>query len=434
MKLRPFELGLIVVFLVLGLLALLLLAAYRPSPGGGSVGTRVGSVTIWGTLPATAVEAALGELETQNEAFGQVQYQYINPAQFNTTLVNALADGRGPDLMLISHEALTTQRARIQPIPYDQFPIRDFRNRYLDGAEVFALPDGIYGYPIAVDPLMLYWNRDLLTSNGFLEAPATWEVLINTAFPRLIERSFDRTISRSVVAMGEYQNVRNAFATISMLLLQGGTQGVYIDNDNRYVLRLRSSNGGGDPLESAADFYTRFAQTNNALYSWNRTLREDRQEFVAEDLVFYFGFASEGRVIERINPNLSFDIAEVPQSAGATVRRTYGQFYTLAPLRSSQNKQGAYAVLQALGGAQFSSQIALASDMVPVYRAQVSAGSNDTYGRFAFQSAPIAYGWLNPARTAADEAFRLMVEDINDNRATVPGSVADAVTRLRDGY
>ncbi|MFW6210186.1 MAG: extracellular solute-binding protein [Patescibacteria group bacterium] len=432
---RPFELGLVVVFLVAGLLSLVILAGYRGGDGGGTEGgVAVGAVEIWGTFPAAAVQTILTELTEQNETFRSVRYREVPQRTFNQSLITALADGQGPDLLLVSHELLVEQRRRLQPFGYEQFPVRDFRSTYIEGAEIFALPDGIYGYPIAVDPLMLYWNRDQLTTAGFLEAPQTWEVLINSMFPELIERGFDRQVNRSVIAMGEYDNVRNSFATISMLALQGGTRGVYVDTDGRYRVQLQTSSGRGDPLNTAVSFYTRFAQPSNTLYSWNRTLSEDRQEFVAGDLSFYFGFASEGRTIERINPNLNFDIAEVPQSAGSNVRRTYGQFYSLVPLRSTDNPAGAYAVLNALGSQEVASQMAALANMAPVHQSVVSAGSNDLYGRFAYQSAPIAFGWLNPAPSATDQAFAQMVEDVNDNRSSVERAVSDAVSRLSDAY
>lgn len=127
--------------------------------------------------------------------------------------------------MLISHEKLVETRKRIQPVSYESFPIRNIRDSYLDGAQIFALDDGLYGYPIAVDPIMMYWNRDIFANKDLLSAPATWEDLVNSVFPKLIERDSDRTIRQSVVAMGEYDNVRNAFGILSTLLIQGVQRG-----------------------------------------------------------------------------------------------------------------------------------------------------------------------------------------------------------------
>lgn len=436
MKLRPFELALVIIFAILALLALVLLKNFEGGPSDkAEQAAAIGTVTIWGTLPAEGIDAILRDLSEANKAYLQVSYKYYHPDEIDNVLLNALADNTGPDLILTSHEKLVEMRRRIQPVSYESFPIRDIRNLYVDGAQIFALSDGLYGYPVAVDPLMMFWNRDILATEGYLDAPSTWETLVNTMFPKLIKRDFDRTIKRSVVAMGEYGNVHNAFGVISALMIQSGSQRVIEDGKGGYTIKLQSSDAGGtDPLRSAADFYTRFSKPSNSLYSWNRSFKEDRQQFISEDLALYFGYASEGVQIEKSNPNLNFDIAEIPQGAGATTRRTYGKFYALSLLRSSDNKSGASTVMLNLGGAALSEKIAVASNMVPAHRSFVTAGSNNTYGRISYQSASIALGWLNPDLPAADNIFMTMTQDINENRRDLAGAVSDVSTRLSSKY
>jgi hypothetical protein len=287
---------------------------------------------------------------------------------------------------------------------------------------------------MAVDPLMMYWNRDILATEGYLAPPQTWEVLVNEMFTDLIQRDFDRTINRSVVAFGGYDNVRNAFGIISALLIQGGTHGVIEDDRGNYEVRLQSSPSGNDPLRAAAEFYTQFSRPSNSLYSWNRSLPEDRQAFIAEDLAFYFGYGSEARLLERLNPNLSFDIAEIPQGATATVRRTYAKFYALSALASSDNPRGASRVMSRLMKRDFADELVLRSDLAPAYRNTAAAGSNDVYSRYTYQSAGIAKGWLNPDREAADSAFGIMTQDLNENRIGVIQAAWDATERLDDAY
>lgn len=436
MKLRPFELALVVIFSLLALFALILLTNYKPAADSNdALAEAVGKVTIWGTLPGEAMEGILKELIATNEVYKNVTYVYHHADDFDSKLITALADNQGPDLILVSNEKLVKMRKRIKPVSYDSFPIRDIRTMYIDGAQIYALSDGLYGYPIAVDPLMMYWNRDILATAGYLEAPKTWESLINTYFPDLIQRDFDRTLQRSVVAMGEYGNIRNAFGVISTLLLQGGSQKVVENSDSKYLVRLQATTGeSGDPLRAAADFYTRFSKPSNTLYSWNRSFSEDRMRFISEDLALYFGYGSEGPQIEKINPNLNFDIAEVPQGSADTTRRTYGKFYALSLLKSSDNINGATAIMTNFGSAQLADKIAIASDMVPVYRDSVSAGSNDTYGRITYKSASIALGWLNPDLAETDDIFEKMTQDINENRRTLEEAVADVTTRLEGEY
>ena len=252
MKIRPFELALVVVFLVMGLLALIFMSTYKPRSEGNEI--QIGSVDIWGTLSQEAMSGVLFELGQANEGYRAVQYRYIRPEDFQNELVNALADNNGPDMVLIDHERLVELRSKIQPVSYESFPERDIRSQYLDGASIFALSDGLYAYPIAVDPLVMYWNRDLLAADGLVEAPTTWEALVNDYVPTLIRRNADRSIERSVVAMGEYNNIKNSFAILSTLLLQAGTAGVTEDDTNSYTVRLNQMIGShGEPLRVSTE-------------------------------------------------------------------------------------------------------------------------------------------------------------------------------------
>jgi ABC-type glycerol-3-phosphate transport system substrate-binding protein len=436
MKLRPFELAVIIFFTVLGLVALFLLANFNGGNSSGDDGQPIiGQVSIWGTLPASAVNSVIREIAEENDQYKSVSYRYVSPANFDDELINSLADGAGPDLILFSHEKLVSMRNRIQPFSYESFPIRDIRNLYIDGAQIFALDNGLYGYPVAVNPLVMYWNKDILANEGYLQPPATWEELVNSAFADLIVRSDDRRVQRSVVAMGEYNNVRNSFGVISALMIQGGSARVVSLSDNRYQVKLESSEtSDSNPLRAAADFYTRFSRPDNTLYSWNRSFGEDRSRFLSGDLAFYFGYASEGRELERANPNLNFDIAEIPQGASASVRRTYGDFYSLSLMRSSKNRAGAVAVMTELGSLTNTAQIALNSNMVPALRNAVAAGNDGTYGRVAYRAAPVAFGWLNPNRLATDQIFNTMIEDINSNRRALNSATSDALSRLTGEY
>ncbi|NCO62046.1 hypothetical protein GW879_01155, partial [Candidatus Kaiserbacteria bacterium] len=177
--------------------------------------------------------------------------------------------------------------------------------------------DGIYAFPAVIDPLVMYWNRDMLGTYNFINPPASWETIVNETVPTLVKRDFDRTIVRSPLAFGEYRNVTNGFAVISMLLLQGGSD-LVTEGDNEYKLNLNQAKSGkGEPFTTAVNFYTNFAIPSNPLYSWNRAQHNDQLQFLSEDLVLYFGKGSEAKGLSFQNPNLNFGMAEVPQGATA---------------------------------------------------------------------------------------------------------------------
>ncbi len=434
MKLRPFELVLIVVFGSLFFLALFLLRTYDGETPE-DVSNLGGNLSIWGVLPASTFNSLLDEMMNKDEGYSNVRYRYIPPEDFDDVFVNALADQVGPDLILLPHDRLVKHRSRLQAIPYENFPVRDFRSMYIDGAEIFALSDGVYGFPVAVDPLVMYWNRDIFSNGGLLTAPSTWEDVVNNVVPTLTVRDYNRNIQLSVIAMGEYRNVQNAFPILSLLLLQGGSVMV-TEGQSQYGIHLNEaiSQPSVRPFSNAAAFYTNFSNTSNTLYNWNRSLPLDKDRFLSEDLALYFGYASEGRDIAAKNPNLNFDVAEVPQGASATVKRTYGQYYALVVPKNAANKAGALTAMQALGSAENAKRLADGYNFAPTHRSTLAQGSNDVYGRIAYTSAVYARGWLNPDTTRLSEILTTMVEDINANRSDINSATNDAVNRIQQIY
>ncbi len=433
MKLRPFELGLIVGFTLLFLVALILLRTYEPPADPDAVDLNV---TIWGTLPADTFDQLLTEISDQDRTFNAVSYRYVDPRSFDETFLNALADQNPPDVLLMSHEKIVEHRNRLQPIPYESFPERDFRSKYIDGASIFALRDGVYAFPLMTDPLVMYWNRDIFSDKNFLTPPKTWEEVVNILAPTLTVRDFNRNIQLSTIAMGEYENIKNAFPILSLLLLQSGSSFVTENENNQYEIMVDITNEGysARPLETVLGFYTGFSNVNNSLYSWNRTLGLDQDRFLSEDLAIYFGYGSEGRGFETKNPNLSFDIAEVPQGNGVTNKRTYGNFYGLFVPKTAKNKVGALRVIQTLTQDQYVKRFADSYNMAPVQRNLLAVGSNDVYGRIIYQSAPNARGWLNPDLDRLDDLIQDEIGDINSNRDSVENTADDIANRLKQIY
>lgn len=428
---RPFQIALIAVFLVFIVIGLLVFVLYKPSPSEGEV---FGDVQIWGTLDATVMRTMLYEIAKDNDTFNHVSYQQIDERDFEDVVVNAIAEGRSPDLILIPHTDLVKFRPKLAPISYDSLSARDFKDRFIDGGEIYLLPDGVYTIPLLVDPLVLYWNRDILASNSFAAPPQTWESIVADYVPTIVERDFNRNILLSPIGMGEYRNVNNAFALISTLMMQGGSRLVSVDS-NKYTVDLdRSVNASvNNPLTSALQFYTSFATANNPLYSWNRAISGDQSAFVGEKLALYFGLGSEYKAISRLNPNLNFDIADMPQSAGSSAKRTYGDVYGLALLKAAPNPGSAYTAIGVItSDKRYLDVLYQGYGMAPAERSLIAAGTTNPVDQVRYRMAVIAHGWLNPDLPTTEAAFQQGVEDILSLRSSVNQAVRDTVFKITE--
>lgn len=426
---RTFQIVLIGVFIFLAMAGIAAFALFR---GFGQEENPYGSrVVIWGTLDDAPFVQALGAITQDDSQFQVVSYVEKDPRTFERELVNALAEGTGPDLVILPHEMLLSQRGKIWPITYEQYPVRTFKDAYIDGAEIFLFEDGIYALPIAVDPLVMYWNRDILASRGLAQPPKTWEELVAITVPALVERSASSDIIRAAVAFGEYANVRNAKEVLLALLLQSGSN-MIVPRGDRLSVELNQGTGQGlPPAEAALRFYSEFSNPTKSVYTWNRAMPQDRSEFLAGDLALYFGFASEYQEVREGNPNLSFDVAELPQGGDARLKKGYGTFYGMALMRASENAQGAFRAMYVLADKSQTDVFADSLQFGPVHRASYSGTPQDAFLAAVQRGSLVARGWLDPDPAASENIFKQLIEDISSGRAIVSEALSDAEERLR---
>lgn len=420
--LKPFRIIVLGGFALLAIVGLVLFANFRGFDNGQDA---IGNVTIWGILPEPAVNAQLAALKEAQPEFAGVTYAQTPEATFGRDLAEALAVGQGPDLVLISQEHLLAQRTKLTLIPYAQVSQREYLDAYVPLTELYLTNEGTYGIPTAVDPLVMYYNRSLLAQAGIPQPPATWEAVTGMG-DRLTQRT-GGTITRSLIAFGEYENILNARAILSLLFLQAGTPLTTPRGESfESVLARGSGTSGGNASESAVSFYTQFADPAKTAYSWNRAMPEARQAFLAGDLALYFGYASEAGTIRAGNPNLDFDMAPVPQPQSAIARTTYGRAYAFAITKISQNQAGALAAALGLANPTYAYTGAQQLGMAPAARSALRPAANDRFQPVFYPEVLIARGWLSPSPEATDAAFGAMIRDITTGRRSVNQALVTA--------
>jgi ABC-type glycerol-3-phosphate transport system substrate-binding protein len=422
---RPFEIGLIAFFGLAALAGILYLANVKGGGGDDAAPTYGAQVVIWGTFDAREIQRVFMELTKTDEAFRAVSYRQIDERSFVGEFVNAIADGSSPDLILIPHTLLVSLRTKLTAIGKETLDERTFRDTYIDGASIFMLGDGTYALPLAVDPLVLFWNRDLFSSAGLATPPTTWEALVSETTPRLTVIGSDRKVSQSAIGMGEFLNVNHAKDILALLLFQAGVT-VAEERDGKYVITLSA----GRDAESALRFYTQFASPASSAYTWTRSMQFDRNAFTGGKLAMYLGSGSEIPALEEENPNMNFDVAPVPQAQGATALRNYGTFYGFAIPKASRNVAGAYRVASKLTSGTVAGTLAEDLHLTPVLRSLYGGATNSVYDDVLRKSALIARGWLDPSPEDTEDAFRDIVSEVTSGRKEIDTVIGDAVYTL----
>jgi len=418
-----------IVLVVFGLLGVIGLVVFATSGGGGGGAGSTGPVVIWGLLPQEAMDTTLAEATTVNKAFTNATYIEKGAENFGNELAQAIAEGTGPDLIIITQEQLLSERAKLSIIPFESIPERTYLDTYIRGAELFLSDTGTYALPLTVDPLVLYYNRQELTGAGVSSAPSSWEG-VNALAQTLSETTPTGAVTKSVIPFGDYVNVRNARAILSTIFFQAGIPITEME-DGRMASVLAGKGETGLSIASAAlSFYTQFADPAKTVYSWNRAMGESRALFLAGDLLFYPGFASERTYLEAANPNLEFDMAPLPQPSIAKDRTTYGLIYAAAIPRASYNPDGAAIIAFALTDPSVASYLAEMALMAPAHKAYLTPRADDKYSAIFYEEALRARGWLSPSTSVTDGIFAGMIQNVTSGRRSVPDALQSASESL----
>ena len=413
---KPFQLILTGVFVIFAIIGLLVFAG--ANPGGGQ--NKVGNVVIWGTLPNEQVREVLDQVRKVRTDFDGVTYIEVDFDEFHRLYTEALAVDRGPDMILVPHTLLLAELGTLAPISFDAFSVRDFEDSFVDGADI-VVSTGYLGIPAGIDPMVMYYNKTMLNTARVSEAPKFWEQFTGLA-PKFVQKTGGFSIEKSFVALGAYNNIRHAEKVLASFFFQVGSP--IKDGAGRVVLSDTKD------TESALRFYAEFANPNTSAYSWNKSLKEDRQAFLANDLAIYFAPASEGKSLQAANPNISIGSAAFPQLEGG-IPVVYGDVYVFAVPRDARSVVGAQTAALAFVNTNVAEIFTYFTNIAPVRRNLLSKPQNDPLLDLAYEEAFIAKGWLSPQPIKVDSVFSAMVDDVVSGRSDAVEAITKAGRSLK---
>ncbi len=386
------------------------------------------SIVLWGTVSERDFNSVLSRFN-ERTTVGKIFVTYVEkrPEDFDVELIEALASGNGPDAVLMPHDLIVRYSDKVFPITYENYPLRDFRDTFIDAADIFLGPQGTLAIPFTIDPLVLYWNRDLFSTAELAKTPALWSEM-GDYVRRLTKRDLARNVSQSTIALGEFKNINNAKEILSALLLQAGND---ITGRNSSGI-VRSLIGTGDVNDSkssavqALGYFTSYANPADSLYSWNRSLKNSRDLFATGELAMYLGMGSEVSTILEKNPNLNFDVAPIPQPKDVKIKATFARVNGFAVMKLSKDPFGTFKVLQILSGKEFLSAWTSKVSVAPARRDLISVRPTDPALDVVYSSAFIGRAWLDPNMAETDRIFQEMIETVTSGKSSVGNSIQTA--------
>lgn len=434
--LNVFQMATMAIFLIIGVLGIVLFATSKV--GGGFSNYKS---IVWGVLPKSTIDASL-EADRIKGIDPNFTYVEFPEEGFDQAILQAVAEGRGPDAIIFPDTMYFGQINKLMTIPTETISAREYSETYIDAGKQFAIQGGAKALPLVVDPLVMYYNKDMFTSAGLLTPPKSWKEL--TDISKLITRKRDDgVLDRASVAFGEYSNINYAKKILYTLLSQAGIRLSFFDAGAGIYSSGLTKTGQAESLagETSASvrtgavlrYYTDFANPLAETYTWNRSFSSSRDAFLSQNLAVYFAPGSEVEYITSRNPNLNFSIAPVPQE-NTDVKSVHGKTYALGFLITSQNIKSAYPDVTKFFTADDMIQgLADALHVAPAKRsliARAASAKNSTDLSVIYESAVYASTWMDPNEEETNSIMQTLIEAITSGKQNLSEAVQDAGDRI----
>jgi len=429
---------LLVPLIPLGLLALGVIKRPVTSP------TPV-NLTMWVTSNAGAYTALIRQYNAIRP-YIRITLETIPSEEYAAQLKDAWARGRGPDIFELPASSIGEfQTDFLAPMPpattvYSYFAKRVlFRNEveiskdtiasltipqiqqlFVDVVAEDVIRDGqVYGLPLSIDTLVLYYNRDLLRGANIVAPPTTW-LQVSALTPKLTSADDQANIIQSGIAIGTGKNTTHAADIMSLLFLQDG---VSMTTPNGMVQLDDSVTADGQNLGvNALSFYTSFASPNKPTYAWNLKQPDSLDAFSRGKTAMYIGYAADREYI-RSNGSVNFGVAPIPHltadgkdssPTGQAQQVNYGNYNVLAAFQRSPNTNEAWNFIQYVTRQDSLEKLFIGqTGQVGALRSVIAEQAQDTeLGVFAQQAISARSWYRGRSASTAEQAIVDMIDSV----------------------
>lgn len=353
---------------------------------------------------------------------------------YEQELIDALAAGKGPDVFLIPNSWIAKHKDKIRPLPVGAgfMTIRQFQDFFVDvAASDLIINNQIYGLPLFLDTLALFYNKDLMASAGIAVPPKTWSEFQLASRKMTKIDAFGRII-QSGAAMGGWSernngNINRATDILALLMMQTGSQMVDFNKMRAAFDKPRENEAGETvyPGMEALRFYTSFANSASSFYSWNSQLHHSIDAFSEGTLGMMLNYAYNIPIIKAKNPHLNFGIAPAPQ-AQPQKPINYANYFVVAVSVQSRHSNAAWQFAQYLTDPKNVWKYLNAAKRPTATRRYIDQQKTDPQlGVFAEQ-ALTARSWYQADPVAIENIFDNMIESVVVGRAAVEAAVRQA--------
>lgn len=375
-----------------------------------------------------------------------IVYKKIRYDEYADELIEAFAKGEGPDIFAVHNDALGEFKDLLMPMPSSTTTTyleqrgtirkeivaveqeeptisqKKFKDTFVDVVTDDVIMDyqpdpevdaeeRIFGFPLSVDTLALFYNKDLLNAAGIATPPTTWDEFQEDVIA-LTAIDDSGTVTQSGAALGTSRNVDRVVDIVSVLMMQNGTD--MTDSRGRVAFHTIPEDTPDDvfPSLDAVRFYTDFANPTKEVYTWNEDFSGSFDAFANGQSAFFFGYSYHIPLIRTAAPQRNFDVSALPQIDGGQ-QVNYANYWVEVVSKDTEYEDYAWNFLQYAADRENVESYLTAAGRPTAIRALINNQlSDEDLGVFAEQLLT-ARSWYHGADVAAmEEAMKDLIDAI----------------------
>ena len=434
------------IFLAL-IIALVILVVVTNRNKGKKDQVRNNILTIWGVSDdQNALSSTINSFQEDNSDV-KVVYVKKDPANYLKDSLAQIAAGYGPDVWVVPNDWMVKYHNQMNPMPEKLIANNKEKKNDLDVYKTLypnaiyqdnVFDDKIYGMPVTLDMLQLYYNKDILAKtldayqqdhpdeqNTNLETifnsgPQNWDDLVTMISMLTLKNG--NNISQSTIALGNTANITDSADILTLMMLQNGAKMTSDDHLSATFQTKQTQFGSINfPGTSALQFYASFTNPSDKNYTWNNSFSNSVQAFAEGKVAMLIDFESAKADIERLNPNLYYKTSPVPQIKATANPVNIATYNTFTVSKAAKDPNLAWKFVSSLTKVDNNSQYITVTGQSPA----LFLGNND-------DSLKTLATWYNPDPEKTPEIFKGAINQVNEgkNAQTAIENAASQVTTL----
>ncbi|MBI3379489.1 extracellular solute-binding protein [Candidatus Gottesmanbacteria bacterium] len=279
------------------------------------------TLDYWGLWEDKNILQSIIDEYKKNHSNININYIKQDPKLYRERLAKAIDKGEGPDLFRFHNTWVPMMKSYLSIMPSNIYSADDFKKIFFPVATDDLKQNGnIYGIPLMIDGLLLFYNEDILKANN-IAVPKTWDEIQKIVVPGKLTVVENGKIVTAGIALGTAENIEHFSDILGLMFLQNGTKlekSLFSCATSSTANILDSTNSTSNSSSTTCGtetlaYYHKFAELPNN--SWDETLENSIVAFAGGKVAIILAPSWEAFTIKELskNSNLNFKTAKVPQ-------------------------------------------------------------------------------------------------------------------------